>query len=235
MRFLVTRPEPGCSSSAARLAALGHEAIKAPLLREEKLVLPQVDLENYAALAVTSARVAGLLAEQFPLAHLRRLTAFAVGDRTANAMREIGLETVFSAGGTAEDLVELIADKVIGGRVFYPAAEIASFDLGKALQERGLACDTFPIYRMEAVSALPEDVLERLRRENFDGILVYSRRCAEALVEVFNAAGLVDELSNQTVVAISQNAAGPLGDYSLPVVADEPNENALFSAALRRL
>ncbi len=54
MRVLVTRAEPGAAETATRLAALGHEAIRAPMLTIENIAA-DADLSRFVALLFTSA------------------------------------------------------------------------------------------------------------------------------------------------------------------------------------
>ena len=53
MRVLVTRPEPGASRTAARLSALGHEAVVVPLFAARRLAWEMP--EAFGAVAFTSA------------------------------------------------------------------------------------------------------------------------------------------------------------------------------------
>ncbi len=101
---LVTRPEPGGSATAARLAAEGWRPVVAPFLTVTPRLsrLPSSD----TLLAVLAA--SGNAAEALPASH-HRLPLLAVGDATAARARAAGFAAVHSAAGDAEALAALAA------------------------------------------------------------------------------------------------------------------------------
>ncbi|MFD1695934.1 uroporphyrinogen-III synthase [Roseibium aestuarii] len=232
MRFLVTRPDPEGTATAERLRALGHEVLCAPVMREDRLALPDgLDPRGWTTLAVTSARVAVILASLPVFENLRMLPAYAVGDRTAEALRATGFQTVRSASGAGADLAALIADAQPGARVVYPAAQDRAFDLSGALQALGVTCDTFDLYRMVPADALAPDILDALRAGQVDRILLYSRRTAEIFVDLLKQASALELLRNQHVVALSETVAAALPNFARVEVARQPTEVSLFEAA----
>ncbi|WP_298213574.1 uroporphyrinogen-III synthase, partial [Acidocella sp.] len=80
MRLLVTRPEPGASATARRLAALGHSPVLLPCLAITPL--PARLSERPAALIVTSGQAVPALP-----ARLAGVPVYAVGDATAARLR----------------------------------------------------------------------------------------------------------------------------------------------------
>ena len=92
----ITRAEPGASATAARVRALGWEAVVAPLIEIHPLE-PKIDLAGVGALAFTSAAGGRRLRRASPAE--RRLPVFAVGEATARAAREAGFAEVVSADG----------------------------------------------------------------------------------------------------------------------------------------
>src|SRR3546814_17582882 len=94
-RVLVTRPEPGASTTARRLAALGHDVMTAPLF-----FVHSVDWtphgEQFDALKLTSAnavRLAGPLPDRW-----MALPCYAVGNAPAHtaARKSVGSGTSVS-------------------------------------------------------------------------------------------------------------------------------------------
>ncbi len=138
MRVLVTRPLPEADETATRLVALGHQPLVAPLFRAEP-VGEAAKIVDAAALAVTSARTVAFLPG--PLVdRMRDRPAFAVGDRTARALRDAGFRDVCSASGDVHALAALVvaAGLPIGSTVLSPGGETRAGDLGAALEEAGL-------------------------------------------------------------------------------------------------
>ncbi len=91
MRLLVTRPEPDAERTAAALRARGHSVVIAPLLRIEPLADAAIGAGPWAAVLVTSANIAHAIAGHAKRADLTHLPVFAVGERSAHAMRIAGL------------------------------------------------------------------------------------------------------------------------------------------------
>src|ERR671930_465935 len=108
MKLLVTRPQG--ERTAAALRARGHDPLLAPLLRIEPI---DVDLAGtFVAVVLTSVNAARALATHSQRAELTKLPMFAVGQRSAQAAREIGFENVTSADGDITDLAGLIVERV---------------------------------------------------------------------------------------------------------------------------
>lgn len=235
MRFLVTRPQPECKRTADLIRAAGHVADEAPLLEFQTEAPAQLDLTAVSALVFTSRRAPNALAGHRQLEQLRDLTVFTVGDATAAACREAGFSRVLSASGDVSSLGELIVSKrrtFEGGKVLYPAARDRSGDIEAVLHKHGIGSETVVVYRMAAVGALADDVHARLCEGGYDGVLVYSRRTAETLLQLLGSSCPDPVFSGSRVFAISQQAAEPLSGYMRVEAADEPSEKALLELVL---
>ena len=101
---LVTRPEPGASETAARIAALGYQPIVASLLEIRILHAALPPSGHVQAVLATSGNAIAAL----PASH-RHLPLFAVGDATAGLARAAGFAAVHSASGDAGALAALVA------------------------------------------------------------------------------------------------------------------------------
>ena len=106
MRILVTRPLPGGEATAARLRALGHDVVLAPLMATEAVDWQPPETPP-AAIMLTSAFAARLAGPAAAVYH--GLPAFAVGAATARAAAEAGFTDVRDGGGTAQALVDSVA------------------------------------------------------------------------------------------------------------------------------
>jgi len=127
MRVVVTREDV-----AARVEALGHEAVLCPLIRVEPLGDDSIDASAYDWLVVTSANGAHELARRGVT--VNRIAA--IGPATADALR---------AGGLHVDLVarthtqEGLREELPEGRLLLAAAEGARRDV--------LDAEFLPLYR----------------------------------------------------------------------------------------
>ncbi len=210
MRVLVTRPEPAASRTAARLRALGHEAIVAPLLIPHAVAwaLPPGD---WQAVAFTSASAPALAGDRAALAHL---PAYAVGEATAAAARAAGFTDVRSARGDASAVFALAASGGIA-RLLH----LAGRDRSAASVPPGLTVGVVTVYAAELAA--------RLDTPPFDLALLYSVRTATRFAALFRG-----DRSGVAVVALSAPIAAAAGTgWARVSVAAEPTEAALFAAA----
>ena len=143
MIIWVTRTQPQADATAARLRALGHEPIVAPVLEVQPIHTP-IDLTGVDALAFTSINAIAAFASLSPA---RNLPTFTVGDATAAAATAAGFTDVRSAGGDVHALAELIAHAPRPSRVLHPGALELAADLAALLADRGVQARHVPIYR----------------------------------------------------------------------------------------
>lgn len=230
MRLLLTRPEPDAKRTAAALQARGHEVIIAPLLRIEAITDAEIGAGPWAAILITSANAAPAIAAHKRYAELRGLPVFAVGERSAQAMRDAGFAQVSSAGGDVHDLVHLVAQRVKpGASLLYLAGAERAGDLAGELGAQNFAVHTVVIYRAAATLRRPAaDVWAG----GIDGVLHFSRRSAESYVNTVRDAGLREAgLQKPAHFCLSAQVAEPLvqaGAANIRI-ASEPTEAALIA------
>lgn len=191
------------------------------------------DLHNVTGLAVTSGRAVTLLEAHTQIRDFRKLPGFAVGGRTAAMLKQAGFKDVHSAEGDVSALSRLVAQHQPQGFLLYPCARNHAGNLKETLAETGVSCRPVEIYQMEQNLRFEPTVLSDLRAAAFDGILIYSRRTAEAFVAAMQTAGLTGLPDEIHVYAISPRAAEPFSGHSFVQTAQRPNEDALLRLALR--
>jgi uroporphyrinogen-III synthase len=232
VRLLVTRPEPDAERTAAALRECGHTVFVVPLLRVEIVENAEIGPGPFAAILVTSANAAAAIVRHARFAQLRALPVFAVGDRSAAAMRAAGFVDVTSAHGDVEDLAHLTAEGIKHrASLLYLAGADRSGDLVGALSGRGFAVRTIVVYRAVALGALPSAAVAATT-DGIDGVLHFSRRSAETYVNAAHAAG-VDESALKMPVhfCVSGQVAEPLMQAGAADirVAPEQTEAALLA------
>jgi uroporphyrinogen-III synthase len=229
LRVVVTRPEPGASATAARLAARGMEPVLLPLTQIRPLH-PSLPAGPFDAAILTSAnaiRSAGReLVEQ-----VSTMPVFAVGDATAAAARKAGCVNVRVGEGDAVLLARLVADLLpapasvlyLAGRLRTPGLEAALGRLGHRVKVVE-TYDAPPILRSQ-------DELRRLLAPAPDFCLVHSGRAAELLVEIAGSDPAGTLLSTTRVAAISRPVAAALEPAfsSRVLVAESPDEASLLA------
>ena len=229
MRLLVTRPAGDAEATAARLVALGHEAMIAPMLERVLLPLQPIGVRP-AAIALTSANALAGIEASPESRGWRNLPVFSVGGRTAEAARAAGYEDVRSAEGDAADLVDLIKASLSpeAGTILYPAASERAGNVDGALKDAGYSVRLLEVYRMQPIELLPGAVREALSAGRLDGVLLYSRRTAETLVGLCREAGLSPLAAEIRCFAISPAVAAGW-PFRHVISAALPNEDALFA------
>jgi uroporphyrinogen-III synthase len=230
MRLIVTRAEPEAGETAARLIALGHEALIVPLSRIIFSEPPASPIRP-DAIAVTSRNGVRALAGWRQARDWRGVTLYAVGAATAEEARRAGFKDVRKADGDAAALGRLVIGELKpGGSVLYAAARDRMSDLAAVLRAAGFTVDVVEAYRAETVAALPAPAAEAIRSGRIDGVLFHSRRTAEAFLRLAREGGIADRLSRLTFYVLSSRVGEPLAASGGRVmVAERPDDESLMA------
>ena len=232
MRFLVTRPEPDASREAEVLAAHGHEAVLAPLLKIEFAPDVPLDLVGAQALIVTSRNALRALATRREVENVLKLPLFAVGEATARAARELGFAILVRAPGTAAGLPELIGGKLDPkrGSLLQLAGENLAFDLKTALEAKGFTLHQPVLYRAVPAEQLPARVLSLLKAGELDGAILLSPRTARTFAALIDKHGAVTQGRRLVCYCLSQAVAEVLAPLGIGVrVASKPREEDVLA------
>ncbi|WP_158515731.1 uroporphyrinogen-III synthase [Pararhizobium polonicum] len=234
LRVLVTRPQPSAAATAARLEALGHEAIVLPMM--EPVHQPQAALDvlalAYDAIAVTSAEAIRALATiTDQLAPHRHTPVFCVGAATAQAARQLGFQSVITGPGTGIGLAQSIAGtfRSQSGTVAYLAGLPRSPGFENALADAGIACRTAEVYRMSPAAYASGDIEELLESRLPDTALFYSYETARRFFDLI-APEKIAALQDIRLLCLSDQVATavPPGFNTIAIAAD-PSEASLFA------
>ncbi len=226
MRVLVTRAKDDAERTAQKLAALGHEALIAPLIR----IAPTGDpapAEHHDALIVTSAHaveaVSSLGEKGGPV--------FAVGERTAQALRGAGFSSVRVAEGDAVSLARLIRKSLPPDlALLHVTARHHKDEPGASLKEAGFRVLSWEAYEAKAEENMPVAAMEALRSGQIGAALHYSHRSADLFIRAADRAGLTSCLRICPHLCLSADVAAPFEAVGASVlVAGEPSEDALLA------
>jgi len=224
-RVLITRPEPGATETATRLAALGILPVIAPIL---SIVAKDIHVPEYVAAVLLTSRNA--VAACPPSLHSRPV--FAVGTATATHAAEAGFSHVLNADGDAEALSKLVANTLTseGGSLFLPTGQGQGANLAASLRQRGFRVLRRVAYQAVCVPALPEAVETHLRQRQLTAAMFFSGQTSRHFVHLIQAAQLSDAIRDVEAVSISERAAMAL--RPLPwrriSVAAKPNQDAML-------
>jgi uroporphyrinogen-III synthase len=230
MRLLVTRPEPDNARTAAALRATGHEVVLAPLLHIE--AVPDVNLgaPPWAAILLTSANGARVIADHPRRAELMALPVLTVGCSSADAARAAGFTDVTSADGDASGLARLAAQRFAGVR--QPLLYLAGEDRSGELAVPSLGVRTVVVYRAAKARKFPPAVRTELEQGDIDGVLHFSRRSVESYLDCGRDLG--GPALRLTHYCLSARAAEPLrlaGAMQIHV-APQPDEASLLALVM---
>jgi uroporphyrinogen-III synthase len=209
VRLLLTRPATDAARTAAALRARGHEPVILTLLDIEILSDAELGAGPWTAVLVTSANAVRAIAGHKRHGELRGVAVFAVGERSAQAMRDVGFANVTAAAGNVTDLARLVVARMKPpARLLYLAGEERSGDLAGLLRARNFAVDIALVYRAvikempQATAAFAADI---------DGVLHFSRRSAEAYLAAASDAGRLESALKKPIhYCLSARVAEPL-------------------------
>ncbi|HAW11268.1 MAG TPA: hypothetical protein DCX12_09460 [Chloroflexi bacterium] len=243
-RVMVTRAAAQAVALNQELRQLGAAVVEIPAIAIEPVGSPE-ELRRAARrlrtrrpprwLAVTSANAVERLRELDLPEDLAGVRAAAVGEGTARALREIGINVDLVAPGTgAAALADgLVAAGAGGGAVWLPQAEAARSELGERLRQAGAEVMVTVCYRTVPVPGLPS-LLDATLAGGIDAVTLLSPSAAEAVI----AAVGVERLDGVSVVCVGGTTATAVRRHGiLPVVAvrgDAAGVAAAVARALRR-
>lgn len=206
-RVLVLREAEDAARTAGILQGRGHEPLILPLQVVHPLD-PPLGGQPVGGFLATSAHAAPWLARH---AAASRAPVLAVGERTAGALRELGVRNVVAGPGRAADLVPLAATLgAADAPLVYAAGRVRLPDLETGLRAAGIPFRTLVVYEM--ADRRPDEA--ELARVLIDGppdaVLLLSRRQAE-LFEDLGARhpGLLPD--DLRALCLSQAVAARLG------------------------
>ena len=224
-RVLVTRPEPGASRTAARLATAGYRPVTAPflLVRPCRVSLPPP--ARLQAIVVASGN-----AVRLPAAY-HGVPLLAVGDGTAGRARAAGFQQVASAGGTAADLAALAKRTLLPGHgaVLLATGFGQGTRLARLLRAGGLRVHRRAVYAAAGLRAFPAAAAGAITA-GLHAALFFSAATARSFVRLLPGR-LRPELRHTAALAIGPDAAAILS--ALPWrdlrIAPQPTEEGVLA------
>lgn len=217
---LIVRPEPGAGETAARAAALGLEAVAAPIFTIRPLPW-EPPHPNYAQVVMlTSANAARFAGPG--LAAVTGLPCYAVGERTAIEARNAGFDDVKVGDGDGEQLMAMMARDGVTSAFHLCGRE------HRGLERRGLLLTRRIVYAADGVERLPDAAAAALAAGAL--VLLHSPRAASQFASLADDAGL--SRAAIRIAAISEQAAEAAGaGWRQKAVSRAPRDEALLELA----
>lgn len=226
--MLITRPEPGASETAARVAAMGLAPIVAPLLRIRPSPVRLPPSERIAAILLASGSAVDPLPATF-----RALPLLTVGEATARRAEQAGFTNVASADGNAEALAALVRARVRprDGTLLLASGRGQSLALAADLRASGYRVARRVVYTAGPVARLPAAARAALLGDQMQTVLFFSAETARHFMRLVRAAGLVDSLRNREAITIGPQAGMALKGvpWARIRVAGKPTQNEMLA------
>ena len=219
--LLVTRPQPLATETAAAASASGFDTLCAPLLAIEDVPFAP-PAEAPEALLFTSPQAPPRAAA---VGALRRVPAWTVGPRTAEAARAAGFSVVWT--GQTDGRAALLAMAASGiTHALHPCgAETAPAD-----PPPGLRLERRTVYRARAADRLPVPAAEALAAGRVAAVLLFSPRTAAVFAALADRAGL--DRGRIALAVISRAALAAAGPgWREAAVAESPEAASVLAAA----
>jgi uroporphyrinogen-III synthase len=226
---VITRPREEAEALAAILSARGYETLIEPMLDIAPLPVSIPPLAKYTALVFTSANGARIFARK---SSERALPAYAVGGRSAEALRDAGFSDVRAGSGNAEALAALI-ERDLGNRgpILHISGRDVAHDIGALLTPAHIAVDRLVAYEAVAVSELSPALVAALYACTVNHVLFFSVRTAGAFGTLLRERGLTHMIGSSSALCLSSQIAAEA--EKLPwrsvEIASKPTAEALIA------
>ena len=218
--LLILRPQPGADATAARAAAMGLEAVIAPLFHLRPIDWQAPEASEVDAVLLTSANGCRLGGEQ--MTGFLSLPCYAVGEATAEAARSAGFREVRTGPSDGAAALQMMIED--GAKRPLHLCGRDHIPVGDARVVRRI------VYAAEEAPLLPPAAVEAVREGAV--ALVHSPRAASVFGKLVDLAGL--DRSRTCLAAISDAAAAPAGlGWRRVAIAPSPRDQALLELAAK--
>jgi uroporphyrinogen-III synthase len=213
--LLLLRPQPGNDASAARARAIGLDPVQLPLFEIGRVDAGPVPEGPFDAILLSSANGARFGA--VVLRALAHLPAYAVGEATARAVREAGVEIVKIGGGDAASTATMMVAEGHDRVLHLCGADVRPFD------PQGLTVTRHIVYQVaERADEAARPELERLSSAV---VAIHSPRAGRRLATLVPA----EERQRFHLAAISAAAADACGSgWASIAISPTPDDTALL-------
>jgi uroporphyrinogen-III synthase len=228
---LITRPEPGATETAQRVAALGWRPVLAPalVLASRPFAMPPA---AQAVLLPSRAAARSLPVAAFPPA----VPVLAVGEGTAAEARSHGFVNILAADGDAVSLAGLAASTLdpAAGPLLLAAGTGNGQALAQALRTLGFRVIRRVVYAATPAATLPEAARLALGQGEVSAALFFSPHSARCAIALLDSAGLAATAASTMALAISARVAEAAVQMIAPLswravrVAERPDQDSML-------
>ena len=230
MKVVITRPNPDAELFAEECRAKGLDPVIAPLMT----IAPRDDWTaptEAGALAFTSANGVRAFAAA---SRVRSLTAFCVGEATADAAHAEGFTEIVVADGDVVSLAETIAAQsgAVTGQIVHIAGTRLAGDLLHELTTRGLKSRRVVAYETHEAATMPEPAKSAISSGRAVAVTLFSPRTARLFLALAESANLTEALARCRAVCLSEAVAEIASEAAWRIVDVASERNGASMLAL---
>ena len=218
----ITRTAPAAFKSAEVWAREGYAAAVAPILEiTSPKIMPELPPRD-GVVVFTSGNGVNAFTRSTLLRHWPDVT---VGAETKRIAHDLGFRTVTSAGGTSENVTQIILKNYKSERpIYHCSGNHVRGSITEDLTAKGYQAQRDIYYLSAPVKQLP-----KVNVAQMDFVAIYSPLAAKTI------AAFAPDLSGATILSISEATDAALGAVSCKArfIADVPTERALLEAMPR--
>ena len=233
MRLIITRPLERALPLSEKLKEEGHEIFLAPVLKIQTCPFSKPE-EPLQAVIFTSVQGVEAVVEQ---GSFQIFPAFTVGSKTAGAARQADFETIYNADGNIDDLYNLILERANPGKglLLHLTGEQPAGKLVERLKEKNYRAARERVYEALAADSLSAQIVEKIRKKAFDGVLFYSPRTAAIFTRIILETALEGCFKNAVAFCLSENIAEKAEELAWKEIAlpENPNEASMIALLQR--
>lgn len=202
LNVLLIRPLEDALPMALMLKSKNIAFSHYPLFAPSFLPIPS--LNNPQALIITSKNAIRALDKY---EDLKNVPLYTVGDKTAELAKQKGFANIFSAGGTSQELIQLILKTAQKnkGTLWHLSGETIKVDISEALKFEGFEAKRQIVYRIEDIVTLPSSLLTELNNYLISHVIFCSPRTTAVFVNLLKNNKLEKKACKITALCLSQD------------------------------
>ncbi len=227
--ILITRPIEDAKKIEADIIKMGHKAFIEPLLEIKPHQVSIEDLNAYSGLIFTSRNAVRVFTQ---LSAIRDIPIYVVGENTRKSARTMGFSKVILAGDTVRELTNALP----AGHYWHGRGQDVTMSITQAFEHNyNVIIEEKILYHAEKHSKFSDECFRHIKNQDFDEILFFSARTAEAFVACyrrdFNAERALEGLKQTKALCLSSSMIKCLSEIKWQdiAVADKPNRQSLLT------
>ncbi len=224
---IITRPEPGASETADRVAALGLIPIVAPVMEIRSFPV-RAPVAGITAIVIASGNAVASLPEC-----CHELPLLAVGAATARRAEQAGFTNVISADGDGIALASLVRTRLTPGEgtLLLASAQRQGGTLAADLRASGYRVARRVAYASTSVPRLPDPARKVLMEDPTATVLIFSAETARHFLRLVDRAGLLKTLATREAITIGPQVAMALREvlWARIRAASQPTQDEMLA------